>query len=199
MSLPDFDALGNLPEAIYPCNKATLYDHFVLPFPKSIERIKIYEGFCRLHSKLESLGINATQWIDGSFTTRKLNPVAPFDELEPGDIDVFTVIDYDAANRIPAAWQPVVKGLIGGGETTKASFYTHTMFAASCSPSHPYFPVYESLRRNYRDVFSRHSPPSTRRPNELTIPYPSDGPRKGIIEIVVGDHAQAPHVDGTRY
>ncbi len=196
--LPAFDTSGNLPEAVYDCDKAMLYKHFVQAFPHSVERPLIYDGFCNLHSTLEALGVSATQWVDGSFTTRKLNPLNLAEELEPGDIDVLTFIDANVLRALPISKQQLLTNLVGAGDSTKAKYRTHTMGLASCAPSDPFYPAFETGRRWYRDIFSRHSPPSTRRPDDLSQPYPANGPRKGILSIAIGDPALAPRINTVR-
>lgn len=198
MILPPFDSLGNLPEAIYCCNALEIYEHLVQPFPHSMERTKIYDGFCLLRNEIGRLGINATQWIDGSFTTRKLDPADQNEELEPGDIDVVTFIDYDTLNALSPAAQSMLRSLVASGEGTKHKYRAHTFGLASCDPEHPAYPLFERNRSYFRDLFSRHSPPSTRRPADLKAPYPLSSPRKGIVEITVGNPALAPRINPVR-
>lgn len=198
MILPSFDRLGNLPEAIYCCNALDIYEHLVQPFPHSTERARIYDGFCLLCNEIGQLGVNATQWIDGSFTTRKLNPADQNEELEPGDIDIVTFVDYDALNALLPATQFMLRNMVASGEGTKHKYRAHTFALASCNLGHPAYPMFERNRRYFRDLFSRHSPPSTRRPADLKTPYPPEGARKGIIEITVGDPALAPRISPVR-
>jgi hypothetical protein len=147
---------------------------------------------------MESAGVNATAWINGSFATRKLDPDDLSTELEPGDIDVVTWIDYDAANALPFETQLMLQAYWNGGESTKAKFGTHTIGIASCLPGHPYFTVFEGYRRWYRDIFSRHSPPSIRPAGGPPRLYSSSDPRKGFISITIGDPSIAPQIDERR-
>lgn len=196
--LPDFDSLGNLPENVYHCSIADLQECFVARFPLSVQRPIIYTAYCQLRQTVESLGINAVQWIDGSFTTRKLDPNDLSQELEPDDIDVLTFVDYNTLNSLPQSGQQLLKSLIHAGEHTKSLFRTHSIGLPVCQPGNQYYQWYEGQRRWYRDIFSRHSPPSLRRPNELSYPYPLDGPRKGIISVTIGNPADAPKISEVR-
>lgn len=199
MTLPEFNTLGNLPEHIYKCDKIDIWNRCVDSFPDSAERHLIYDGFRKWHDKLTTLGISGTVWIDGSFTTRKFNPANPAEELEPGDIDVLTFMDYDQLNKLSPLAQNMLRSLVKGGEATKASYRSHTIFVPSCQPGHPYHPYFEKERKWYRDIFSRHSPPSTRTGNNISLDCPANGPRKGIIEITVGNPMMAPHIEGARH
>ncbi|MEO7717519.1 MAG: hypothetical protein ABIY70_15070 [Capsulimonas sp.] len=198
MKLPKFDSLGNLPERIYPCNKEMIHAFLVAPFPSSLERQAIYDGFCLLHSTVESLGVNAIQWIDGSFTTRKLDPADLSVELEPGDVDIVTFIDYNTLNALLPIDQQRIANLLNAHEGTKAKYRTHTFLVAACGYGHPYYNIFERQRAYFRDIFSRHSPPSTRQIGELEQPYPEDAPRKGVLSITIGNPMLVPHVKEAR-
>ena len=194
--LPDFDQLGNLPEAVYPCSKSELHHQFVQRFPASTQRKTIFNGFSDLYNLVQAQGISATMWVDGSFTTRKLNPRNQNQELEPRDIDVVTFMDYDELNALPLSKRLQLEKFLNAQEDTKRSFQSHTFMIGSCQTDHPYFGEFEKFRRSFRDWFSRHSPPSIRTMTNSNLPYV--GPRKGFLEITIGAPLSAPRIDDRR-
>jgi len=198
MHLPDFDSLGNLPEGVYHCDISDLHAHFVAPFPTSIIRQEIFDGYVKLREVYISLGVSATQWVNGSFTTRKFDPDNPTQEIEPGDIDVVTFVDWDVANKLPPPNQLALMSIIDSREATKLVYKTHSMGMPSYPPGHPLFGMFETYRVWWRDRLSRHSPPSKRTPNDINLPHPSGAPRKGFISLTLGDPAKAPKINETR-
>ena len=198
MTLPEFDSFGNLPEAVYHCDITDLRSHFVAPFPASAERQRILNGFIELREVYESLGVSATQWVNGSFTTRKLNPDDPSEELEPGDIDVVTFIDADVLNNYSVATQQTLYRLIDCRGRTKEAYRTHSMGMPYFAVGHQRHGLYEVYRVFWRDRFSRHSPPSKRGAGDINLPYPADSPRKGFISLTLGDPTLAPRIDDQR-
>lgn len=82
--IPDFDENGNLPSGIINSSLQNFEDNFITNFNDSSTRPEIFKGYLRYCDKLLPLNIATKQWINGSFTTKKVNP---------NDIDFVTHID----------------------------------------------------------------------------------------------------------
>ena len=82
--IPAFDENGNLPSGIINTNLQDFEDYFVINFKESSTRPEILKGYLRYCDKLLPLHVATKQWINGSFTTNKVNP---------NDIDFVTHID----------------------------------------------------------------------------------------------------------
>lgn len=88
MAALKFDTRGNLKP--YERIKLTIDEFenfFITDFGGSKTRKLIYENYIDYVFEIQSkIDMQITQWIDGSFVTRKLNP---------NDIDIVTFIDYN--------------------------------------------------------------------------------------------------------
>ncbi|MFD2574437.1 DUF6932 family protein [Spirosoma soli] len=52
-----------------------LYDEFVRPFPASETRENLFREWAKYNQMLrQEIGVEFTQWVNGSFVTKKLNP-----------------------------------------------------------------------------------------------------------------------------
>ncbi|GAB3689163.1 hypothetical protein GCM10027592_05170 [Spirosoma flavus] len=84
-----FDNLGYLiPYSGIPTDLTIIERVFVVEFAESKTRRKLFDAYQRYTENIQAnlpTGATFTQWIDGSFVTRKLNP---------NDIDVVTFIDF---------------------------------------------------------------------------------------------------------
>jgi hypothetical protein len=160
-----------LPDGVHSCDETDLREVFVRGFEGSSSREVICEGFLKLRAEVSSLGISATQWVDGSFVESK---------LDPGDVDVVSFCDYDALNRLVAPAQQALVQLVNGREATKAVFQTHTFLVVSCSAGHHYHPVFEAARSYWRTWFGK-----TR---EIPNPPGPDlpGHPKGFLQMALG-------------
>lgn len=90
-----FDQYGNLtPYEVIETDLQTFEKTFVTDFPTSTTRRAIFEAYGQYVADLRQIvGAGFYQWIDGSFTTQKLNPP---------DIDFISWIDlkiYELPNR----------------------------------------------------------------------------------------------------
>lgn len=83
----NFDSFGHLtPYNIIEVNMQIMEKEFVTNFPNSHTRQEIWEGYkSYLQDFQEKIDVNFSQWIDGSFITKKLNP---------NDMDIVTFISY---------------------------------------------------------------------------------------------------------
>ena len=85
---PPFDRRDNLkPYQITACDLSTLEKTFVLAFPSSLNRNRLWNNYLKFIADIQrDISPHFTQWIDGSFCTNRSNPY---------DIDVVTFIDHD--------------------------------------------------------------------------------------------------------
>ena len=126
-----------LPFDIYDCDEQELNARFVTAFPNSNRRSDIFQGFIQLRQEAFSSGIQATQWVDGSFVSSK---------VDPDDIDVVSFVDYDELNNCSNVQGALINDLLNGGENTKPQYESHTFLVPACASSHPYFPIFEYWR-----------------------------------------------------
>lgn len=82
--IPEFDDNGNLPAGFFNPGLEEFEERFVHYFHDSPSRQKIFKGYIKYNSRLDYLNIATIQWVNGSFTTSKVNPV---------DIDFVTHLD----------------------------------------------------------------------------------------------------------
>ena len=181
--IPPFNKHGVLPEGVYGCREDHLRARFVEEFPDSKTRKVILAGFLDWRSHVAKIVHAATQWIDGSFVTSKLNP---------GDIDVVTFCDADYLNKATPQQQQAIKALLGADEDTKSLYSTHTFLIASCAPEHPFYPRYEKARKYWRKQWARvraeHNPAERGKRGRF----------KGFLEMVVGTREKAPIISHER-
>ncbi len=87
-----FDEYGFLtPYDLIPADVNTLKKVFVEGFSDSTTRQRLFARFEDFTAKLQALLPDGyTQWVDGSFVSRKQNP---------NDIDVLTFVNYDLYNQ----------------------------------------------------------------------------------------------------
>jgi len=80
---------GILPEGIHRCTSDVILELFVINFPDSQTRRRLFRQWQVYNQRLKQQVGNETlvQWIDGSFVTNKVNP---------GDIDFVTFISYES-------------------------------------------------------------------------------------------------------
>jgi hypothetical protein len=150
-NFPDFIYSGNyphglLPDGVFPCDEALLRRRFVEAFPGSATREEIYDGFLRLRSEATQMGINAVQWLNGSFVEEKLNP---------GDIDIVNFVDYDFYGQANSEIQRFIRDVLGGTERVKELYGAHSFLVLSCAENHRYHIVFEPARKFWRNFFSK--------------------------------------------
>jgi hypothetical protein len=126
-----------LPDGVYRADEATFRVRFVEGFPTSTTRRSICDGLFLLRRDAAEVGIAATQWIDGSFVENKLHS---------NDIDLVSFCDYERLNAMGEAGAEFVDRYLVGGPATRIKYACHGFLVPSCSPSHPYYPLFESQR-----------------------------------------------------
>lgn len=95
----EFDAKGLLkPYLPIPCELSDLKTYFVDGIP-SVTRKTNYDNYIRYSNDLKTLlgNTNLTQWINGSFVTKKTNPK---------DIDLITFIDHGTVKKLGMKLDP---------------------------------------------------------------------------------------------
>jgi hypothetical protein len=132
-----FDEYGYLmPYEIIPAELVTFKQVFVNGFPNSVSRTDIFDEYEHYLLRIQQI-INGPfyQWVDGSFTSQKLNP---------RDIDVVTFVDatiFDANENL-------LKGC-------KLHQYVDAYFVRTFPKEHPKRFFYESDHLRWYHLFSR--------------------------------------------
>ena len=91
----DFDANGLLPAGLHTYDFLTFKEQFVTGFPSSQTRPVILGCLEHFVSAILSLCVPDEFWIDGSFTTTKVNP---------NDADLIIFVDYADFKKIHTLW-----------------------------------------------------------------------------------------------
>lgn len=96
IELPEFvagaDGYEVLPAGRWTCTPDAFTARFIAGLPDSSRRKEIFEDFVIYRDMQEGHGLKVlSYWIDGSFTSSKLNP---------GDIDVTAIIDGPASSPV---------------------------------------------------------------------------------------------------
>ena len=101
---------GYLPLGRHSVTVDEFYEHFVTAFPSSKTRERLYQRWARHREALSSVLPVRAQWIDGSYVTSK---------VDPADIDVVSLMDGEAYDRLAPTVRSLVEPLIAG-KATKA-------------------------------------------------------------------------------
>jgi len=83
-SLPEYNENGTLPEGVYRPPLREFKARYVDGFASSLTRKTIFEGFLRLSSVQISEEFHLSQWVNGSYITKK---------VDPKDLDLVTFVD----------------------------------------------------------------------------------------------------------
>jgi hypothetical protein len=183
MSLPIFTKQGLLPDGVHPATEDELKERCVAPFLASRTRLAVFDGFCRYRSALSGLGVNITQWVDGSFTDET--------RVDPDDVDLVNFVSADEVNAISASDRPRVNELLNGRDATKAAYSCHTFLEIVFPAGHPFEPSFERQRLYWRRWWS--TPQDYSKP-PIKTPAPHRG-RKGIVLMNVGSPTAAPSIN----
>jgi len=183
MSLPTFTVNGILPDGVHAASEDDLEERCVDPFPTSRTRHPVFQGFCRYRSDLNGLGLNITQWVDGSFTDET--------RLDPDDIDLVNFVSAIEINAIPPPNRSSAAALLNGRETTKTTYSCHTFLETVFPTGHPFEPIFERPRLFWRKWWAT-SQDYTKPP--VKTPAPLRG-SKGIVLMTVGTPTSAPTIN----
>lgn len=81
-----------LSPGLHEIDQSELDNHFASDFPESTTRLTLIAGLRSFISALKQMEISFEIWIDGSFTTSK---------LDPNDIDLVVFADSASVNSLP--------------------------------------------------------------------------------------------------
>ncbi|WJJ11496.1 hypothetical protein P9990_23545 [Prescottella equi] len=152
--LPDFiagvDGYEVLPTGRWTCTEQCFIDRFVTDLPDSQRRKEIFDDFTQYRAMQAQAGLVViSYWIDGSFTSGKLNP---------GDIDVTAVIDGENSAPKPGyedwmtpmdKWKSLVHPEVG--RTLLVDGYS----IVKTPDSHPNISAYHQMRGYWDDFWQR--------------------------------------------
>jgi hypothetical protein len=165
--IPAFDARGLLPDGVH----AVSEPDFRSRFADSVVRGQIMDGFTCLRREAESFGLAGLQWVDGSFVTAK---------AQPGDLDVVTFCDYDLLNQLGPPIQPFYARALSSGKECILAYGCDSYAVPCCDSTHPYFPVFERMRKYWRKHFAAVYDPLTGQ----TV-----AEDKGFVSLSMGDES----------
>ncbi|MFR9751348.1 DUF6932 family protein [Nocardia sp. 004] len=169
VSIPDyiegFDGYEVLPPGRYTCNRDEFKERFVQNLPDSERRMQIFEDLEEYQKQQLACGlIVISYWIDGSFTTNKLNP---------SDIDITAIIDGAASSPTPVAddWiNPADCWKNNAHPSVGRTLLVDGYGVVKLPDTHPDVKKYHELRGYWDDWWQR-----CRGTNEAT--------RKGYVEV----------------
>lgn len=122
-SLPDFTDSGYLPPGIHPATHDEIrerfvterleYDSYLQVWPASgdpVTRDDIFKGYERLIEALTLVGLQAEQWIGGSFISSKAGP---------DDLDLVSFCHVNAFEALAPELRTLIKAYFKGEETAR--------------------------------------------------------------------------------
>jgi hypothetical protein len=110
-----------LEPGLHDFNLSEIGNHFLLDFPSSKTRKSLIQGFNKYISHLSSIGVPIEIWIDGSFTTNK---------IDPNDIDLVIFSPASDLNSLTPEKQQLFQALIDRA-TIKQNFGCDVLFCPS--------------------------------------------------------------------
>ncbi len=110
-----------LEPGLHDFNLSDIGNHFLLDFPNSKTRKNLINGFHTYISYLTNIGAPIEIWIDGSFTTKK---------VDPNDIDLVIFSPASAINALPHEKQQLFQ-LLTDRSTVKKNFGCDVLFCPS--------------------------------------------------------------------
>ncbi|CAN5800700.1 hypothetical protein BH20ACT7_BH20ACT7_20560 [soil metagenome] len=143
VSIPSFDAAGNLPEGRHPASVQDVRKVLVDGFASSRTRSAIFDYWSHHREALLELVEVHRQWLAGSFTS---------DKPDPADVDVITVLDGLAFDELPRHRQLLVRMLIDGHYTEE--FWNCDAYPVLVYPQgHPGHNKYVVASQRWEDHF----------------------------------------------
>lgn len=110
-----------LAPGLHPMDEAQLESQFVVPFNGSATRPTLVAGLRTYLNALRRAGVNFEVWLDGSFTTHK---------VDPNDVDLVVFADPDELNRLSPTLQTYLRGLFDRA-SAKRQFGCDVLFSPS--------------------------------------------------------------------
>lgn len=108
MGLPELDENGNLPPGRHAASVDDVRDVFVDPFERSSTRRAIFDWWTELRDALNELGGCQEHWLAGSFVS---------DKAQPNDLDLVTVLDGPAYDKMPRHRRKLIQAMVAGNVT----------------------------------------------------------------------------------
>jgi hypothetical protein len=136
----NFDTYGNLyPYQIIQTDLLTFEQIFVTDFSHSIRRKELFANYLEyIHEFQNQVSRTFYQWIDGSFVTRKLNPM---------DIDLVTFINHEL-------YQAKEKQIsLFRGQKVKKQQDIDAYFVKLFPTGHPSYTLTEMDKADWKDIF----------------------------------------------
>lgn len=126
-----------LPPKAYPADLAELEERFVLQFPNSTRRRRIFSGFEQWVQDVSLFEVSLTVWVDGSFVEGK---------EDPDDLDLWSFSSGEEFLSLSNLQRTRFESLINGREKTKPAYSCHTLCFLLWPPGHPSEPLNERSR-----------------------------------------------------
>ena len=139
-----FNSNGVLPPGFHDWELEEIEENLVVNFSKSKTRSRIFSGYTKLLKKLKSFKLEAEQWLDGSFSTTKVNP---------GDLDMLTIIEANQLNKIDPSKGAELKTLFDG-PNTKKDYLCDSYILAKRDKSDPNYEYYRKMHKYWYGEFS---------------------------------------------
>jgi hypothetical protein len=133
--IPEFNGNGNLPAGFITPKLEEFEEHFVANFQDSTTRREIFNGYIRYTGKLDAIKVATIQWVNGSYTTSKVNPT---------DIDFVAHIDAIELDRSGEIKEPFAK--LTDKSRAKSECRCDVYFIAVYPPEIP--ELYESTKED---------------------------------------------------
>lgn len=101
-----------LPPGLHDIAESELTNHFLSKFPSSTTRNPLIGGLQQFIAELKVYGVKFELWLDGSFTTEK---------IDPNDIDLVVFFETNEVNALSPTAQRGLSGLVDR-HTAKQNF-----------------------------------------------------------------------------
>jgi hypothetical protein len=165
MPIPQWDpqtgCLPNTPK-LHDATLDEIEQALVTPFQNSQTRPGIFQAYLGHRDAIQPLVVQTPreQWLDGSFTTNK---------IDPGDVDVVTWLPLHEVQGLSDEDKQACRELFKG-RYTPAGAPVHSFCAFTMPANHPYAFIEQQARAYWTDWFG------TQR----------NGDRKGILRVEIG-------------
>ena len=143
--IPAFGPDGKLPIGRHTSDPAEVDTRLVAPFPMSLTRQDLYDGWRRRRQEIADVLAFEMEWLDGSFATSK---------IDPSDVDVVTFLDGERLDRLSVEEKRRVFEAVQGPKA-RAAFGCDAYFVTVWPHQHPSEPLYH-MWRGYWDVWWSH-------------------------------------------
>jgi aspartyl/asparaginyl-tRNA synthetase len=162
--IPDFNENGYLPPGIHEATMEDFRIRFVDDVEESITRCKVFAGYTDYCRDMLALDILIKQWLDGSFTTRK---------IDPNDMDVISHVDALKINNkytIDQFQRLIIKEDHSNRRLLNSKYKCDPFAIAVYPPEHKFYKLTIDTINYWQDFFGHDSRVAGK-------------PPKGLIEI----------------